>query len=74
MAKSADEYKEELLRNLAGTANMADRSKAFLLREIEFAETPAIRETMQDKIETYDALAEFSRAAALVLEDVETAY
>lgn len=72
MAKTANEYKEEMLRNLSGTAADADRQVAFWTRELEYAETPAIAAQTQDLIDTYEALAEFSRAAALALEDVVT--
>ena len=70
MAKTAAEFKEEMLRNLSGTAADADRQVAFWTRELAYAETPAIAAQTQELIQTYTSLAEFSRAAALVVEDV----
>jgi hypothetical protein len=72
MALTAEEYKDHLLRKLNGDAAIADRDKAFWERELQFAETDAIAAVTQDKITEADTLAEFCRAAALALEDVET--
>lgn len=74
MAKTAEEYKEELLRKLNGDAAIADRDAAFWTKELPFAETDAIAETTRDKIADAEVLADFLRTAALALEDVETAW
>jgi hypothetical protein len=71
MAKTAGEFKEELLRNLNGTAADADRQVAFWTRELEYAETPAIAAQTQELIQTYAALAEFASTVAVLLEDVD---
>lgn len=74
MATTASEYKEDLLRKLQGDAFLADKDAAFWGVEIQYSETDAIRETLQGFIDQAEALGEFLRAAAAVLEDVETAF
>lgn len=70
MAKTATEYKDELLRRLNGDAVLADREAAYLERELPYAETPAILSVLTDKKTEAETLSAFLKAAALALEDV----
>lgn len=71
MAQTATEYKEQLLRKLASDAFLADREASFFTRELPFAETDDIRETLQSKADVSTDRANMCRALALAIEDVE---
>lgn len=71
MAKTAAEYKEELLRKISGDAFLAEKDAAFLEREIPFAETDAITEQMTSKMNEATAFGEYLRGLADVVEDVD---
>lgn len=74
MAKTAAEYKEELLRKVSGDAFLAEKDAAFLEREITYAETDGIADMLTEKKEEATVLGEFLRALAIAVEDVEPGF
>ena len=70
---TALEYKERLLRQLSGDAYLAERHAEFItLKELPYAETSGYADALQDQIDTATNRALWLRAAALVIEDVNT--
>lgn len=71
MAKTAVEYKEDLLRRLSGDAFLAEKEAAFLTRELPNAETDAIAERMEEQIEEATLLGEYLRNLAEQIEEID---
>jgi hypothetical protein len=74
MAETGTEYKERLLRQLNSDAFLADREASFFTRELPFAETDAIKATLQDKIDVADGRREACAALAVAVENTEVLF
>lgn len=71
MAMTAAEYKEDLLRKLSGDAFIAEKEAVFLVRELVNAETDAIAERMEDKIDEATILGGYLRTLAAQIEEID---
>lgn len=71
MAKTAAEYKEELLRKISGDAFLAEKDAAFLEREIIYAETDGVEEMLKEKKEEATALGSYLRNLAIQVEEID---
>lgn len=72
MAESAQECKDRMIRQLNSDAAIALRDEVFWTREMQYAETQAIADQMQEHIDVIAARKEWLTAAAIALEDVNT--
>jgi hypothetical protein len=71
MAKTAAEYKEDLLRRLSGDAFLAEKEAAFLTRDLPNAETDAIAERMEEQVDEATTLGEYLRNLAAQIEEID---
>lgn len=71
MAKTAEEYREDLLRRFSVDAQIAEHEAAFLTRELPNAETDAIGKRIQEQIDEATTLGEYLRNLSLWVEELD---